>query len=81
MCLAVPGRVTSTFEEEGVLMGKVDFGGVGRTVCLIYLSDTHPGDYVIVHAGFAISRVDEAEAQQTLALLAEMDTPDAEQES
>ena len=81
MCLAVPGRVTTTFEEEGVLMGKVDFGGVGRTVCLIYLPETQPGDYVIVHAGFAISRVDEAEAQQTLALLAEMNTADTERES
>lgn len=81
MCLAIPGCVTATFEEDGVLMGKVDFGGVGRTVCLIYLPDTRPGDYVIVHAGFAISQMDEAEAQQTLALLAEMDVPDAEREA
>ena len=81
MCLAVPGQVTTTFEEDGVLMGKVDFGGVGRSVCLIYLPDAQPGDYVIVHAGFAISRMDEAEAQRTLALLAEMETSDAERES
>lgn len=73
MCLGVPGRITAIFEEEGIRMGKVDFGGVLRRVCLAYIPDAHEGDYTIVHAGFAISRLDEAEAQRTLALLDEME--------
>ena len=74
MCLGIPGRITTIFEEEGIRMGKVDFGGVLRRVCLAYVPDAQEGDYTIVHAGFAISRVDEAEAQRTLALLDEIDT-------
>jgi hydrogenase expression/formation protein HypC len=74
MCLGIPGRVVTIFEEEGVRMGKVDFNGVSRNVCLAYLPEVREGEYVIVHAGFAISQVDEAEAQQTLALLQEMET-------
>ena len=73
MCLGIPGRVVTIFEEEGVRMGKVDFNGVSRNVCLAYLPEVREGEYVIVHAGFAISQVDEAEAQQTLALLQEME--------
>lgn len=73
MCLGVPGRITAIFEEEGIRMGKVDFGGVLRRVCLAYVPDAQAGDYAIVHAGFAISRLDEAEAQRTLALLDEME--------
>jgi hydrogenase expression/formation protein HypC len=72
MCLGIPGRVTMIFAEEGIRMGKVDFGGVIRTVCLAYLPEAREGDYVIVHAGFAISRLDEEEAQRTLALLREL---------
>jgi hydrogenase expression/formation protein HypC len=72
MCLGIPGRITAIFEEEGVRMGQVEFGGVGRIVCLAYLPEGRTEDYVIVHAGFAISRVDEAEARQTLALLQEL---------
>jgi hydrogenase expression/formation protein HypC len=74
MCLGIPGRITTIFAEEGIRMGKVDFGGVLRRVCLAYVPDAQEGDYTIVHAGFAISRVDEAEAQRTLALLNEIDT-------
>ncbi len=74
MCLGIPGRVATIFEEEGVRMGKVDFNGVSRSVCLAYLPEVREGEYVIVHAGFAISQVDEAEAQQTLALLYELET-------
>ena len=72
MCLGIPGRVTMIFAEEGIRMGKVDFGGVIRTVCLAYLPEAREGDYAIVHAGFAISRLDEEEAQRTLALLREL---------
>lgn len=75
MCLGIPGRVAMIFEEEGICMGKVDFNGVSRRVCLAYLPEVREGEYVIVHAGFAISQVDEAEAQQTLALLRELETP------
>jgi len=52
-------------------MGKVDFGGVTREVCLAYVPEAQVGDYVIVHVGFAISRLDEEEAQETLRLMAE----------
>lgn len=75
MCLGVPGKIITIFEDNGVQMGTVDFGGVVRTSCLAYVPDAQPGDYVIVHAGFAISQLDEAEAQRTLALLQELEEP------
>ncbi len=72
MCLGVPGRVIEISGENGLArMGKVDFGGVIREVCLAYTPEAQVGDYVVVHAGFAISRLDEEEAQETLALLEE----------
>ncbi len=74
MCLGVPGRVTEVAENaQGLLMGRVDFGGVGKEVCLAYVPEVKVGDYVIVHVGFAISVVSEEEAAATLALLREMD--------
>lgn len=73
MCLGIPGRIVSLFEDRGLLMGTVDFGGVSRDVCLAYLAGTvRPGDYAIVHVGFAISKVDEAEARRTYEALKEM---------
>ena len=72
MCLAVPGRVDEIVEEDGVRMGKVNFGGVVKNVCLAYLSDLAVGDYTIVHVGFAISKIDEESALQTLATFREM---------
>jgi len=69
MCLGVPGKVIELHEENGLLMGKVDFGGVQREACLAYVPETKVGDYVIIHVGFAISQVSEQEAQETLALL------------
>jgi hydrogenase expression/formation protein HypC len=72
MCLGIPGRVTEIRDEGGLAMGKVDFGGVRKDACLAYLPDLRIGDYVIVHVGFAISQVDEAEALKTLEILAEM---------
>jgi hydrogenase expression/formation protein HypC len=70
MCLGIPGRVVDRRMEQGLPMGTVDFGGVRRDVCLAYVADeVRPGDYVVVHVGFAISRVDEEAAQRTLALL------------
>ncbi len=66
MCLAVPGRITEIFEAGGTRMGKLDFGGIHKQVCLAYLPDAVVGDYAIVHVGFAISRIDEESAQETL---------------
>jgi len=71
MCLAIPGRVIETRDGDLMRMGKVDFGGVTREVSLAYLPEVHVGDFVIVHAGFAISQVDEAEAEETFDLLVE----------
>jgi hydrogenase expression/formation protein HypC len=67
MCLAVPGRVLSITEVDGTSMAQVDFGGVSKDVCLEYVPDVTVGEYVIVHVGFAIQRLDEASAQETLA--------------
>jgi hydrogenase expression/formation protein HypC len=72
MCLGIPGRVTDIHDEAGLPMGRVDFGGVRKDACLAYLPETRVGDYVIVHVGFAISHVDEAEALRTLEILGEM---------
>ena len=72
MCLAIPGRVESLFEENGMHMGKVNFGGVVKVVCLEYLPDVQIGDYTLVHVGFAISRIDEAVAMQTLQTFEEL---------
>ncbi len=70
MCLAIPGRVLETTDVAGMLTGKVDFAGVTRRVCLAYVPQAQAGDYVLVHVGFAMSLVDEAEAEQTLEQLA-----------
>ena len=67
MCLAVPGRVMSVHEQDGQTMAEVDFGGLRKQVCLAYIPDVQVDEYVIVHVGFAIQRVDEQSAQETLA--------------
>ena len=67
MCLAVPGRVVTREERDGTTMAEVDFGGVRKDVCCQYIPDVETGDYVIVHVGFAIQRLDEESALQTLA--------------
>lgn len=72
MCLGVPGRVTEVFEENGLRMGTVDFGGITRKACLEYAPEVDVGNYVVIHVGFAISVVDEKEAARSYALLAEM---------
>jgi hydrogenase expression/formation protein HypC len=69
MCLGVPGRVVATAVEHDVLMGKVDFGGITKQVCLEHVRDVKPGDYVLVHVGFALTRLDEAEARRVFELL------------
>lgn len=67
MCLAIPGRVEEISCEGGLRVGRVNFGGVVKRVCLDYVPEVQVGDYTIVHVGFAISKIDEATAEQTLA--------------
>jgi hydrogenase expression/formation protein HypC len=73
MCLAIPGRVVEIHESNGIRMAKVDFGGITRDACLEYVPETQPGEYVMVHVGFAIARVDAEEAARTYKYLEEMD--------
>ncbi|MFB9905396.1 HypC/HybG/HupF family hydrogenase formation chaperone [Allokutzneria oryzae] len=72
MCLGIPGRLVDLAQDEGLRMGTVDFDGVRRPVCLDYTPEAAVGDYVIVHVGFAISRVDREEAARTLAVIRAM---------
>ena len=72
MCLAVPGKVVEIAGEGVLRMGKVDFSGVKREACLAYVPEVQLGDYVLVHVGFAISRIDEEQAMETLATLQEI---------
>jgi hydrogenase expression/formation protein HypC len=72
MCLGIPGKVAETYRENDVLMGKVDFSGVSKRVCLEHVPEVIPGEYVLVHVGFALSRLDEEEAGRVFAYLEEM---------
>ena len=73
MCLAVPGKVVSIDERNPDLkMAKVNFGGVSKDVCIQWLDDVNIGDYVLVHVGFALNKVDEKDAEETLRILREM---------
>jgi hydrogenase expression/formation protein HypC len=73
MCLGVPGKVVSLEPDGDLLMGKVDFGGVARQVCLAYVPDVAIGEYVVVHVGFALSKIAESEARRVYDLLRELD--------
>ena len=73
MCLGVPGKVIETFDEDGIRMGTVDFGGIRRKACLEYAPEVDLGSWVVIHVGFAISTVNEEEAARSYALLDEMD--------
>jgi hydrogenase expression/formation protein HypC len=73
MCLAVPGKLLEVDRSGDVLMGKVDFGGAARRVCLEHVPEAVPGDYVLVHVGFALSRIDEAEAMRVFEFLKSID--------
>jgi hydrogenase expression/formation protein HypC len=72
MCLGIPGKILNTYDTNGLQMGKLQFGGVVREACLAYVPEATVGDYVVVHVGFAISRVDQEEALRTYKLLEEM---------
>jgi len=72
MCLGVPGKVLEIRAEQGTRMATVDFGGVTKTVCLAYVPDVVVGDYTIVHAGFAITKLDEESALETLRMFGDL---------
>ncbi len=72
MPLGIPGRVVETYTEHDVLMGRVEFGGVYKRVCLEHVPDIVANEYVLVHVGFALSRIDEVEAKRVFAFLEEM---------
>jgi hydrogenase expression/formation protein HypC len=72
MCLAIPGKLVEFHRNEGIRMSRVDFGGVTREACLEYLPEAELGDYVLVHVGFAISKVDAEEAARTYKYLQEL---------
>jgi hydrogenase expression/formation protein HypC len=74
MCLGVPGKVVEIQENPlGMTMGKVSFGGVAKEICLVYTPEAQVGDYVIVHAGFALSVIDEEEAMEVFEMLKQME--------
>jgi hydrogenase expression/formation protein HypC len=78
MCLAVPGRIVDVRDERGTRMATIDFDGIRKDICLAYLPDMAVGEYAIVHVGFAISRVDEASALETLAMFRDLGILDDE---
>ena len=73
MCLAIPGKILSIEGEDFARRARVSFGGVAREVSLAYVPEAEVGDYVIVHAGFGISLLDEAEAMRTFEYLEQME--------
>ncbi len=78
MCLGIPGRITEIWDDRGTRMATVDFGGVTRTACLAYLPGATVGNYTIIHAGFALTVIDEAAAHRTLATFRELGLLDDE---
>jgi len=76
MCLGIPGKVVETYREDDVFMGKVDFGGIKKRVCLEHVPEARPNDYVLVHVGFALSLIDEDEAMRVFAFLEHMNQLD-----
>lgn len=72
MCLGIPGRITKVYEKDSLKMAKVDFGGIVKEACLAYTPEAEVGQYALIHVGFAISLMDEEEAQETLKLIQEM---------
>ena len=72
MCLGIPGQIREIYEDHDTRMGRVDFGGILKEVCLAYLPEAQVGDYAIIHAGFAITQLDEDSARETLQMLREI---------
>lgn len=69
MCLGIPGKIIEIYELNGTLMSKVDFGGVIQEVCLATVPESKVGQYVLVHAGFALNLLTDEEAEETINLL------------
>ena len=69
MCLAIPGKITDIYQKNSLRMAKIDFGGIVKEICLEYTPEAEVGDYALIHVGFAISLMDEEEAQETLKLI------------
>lgn len=69
MCLGVPGKIIDIYETNGLSMGKIDFGGTVREACLAYVPEAKPGDYTVIHVGFALHLISEEEALDTLEML------------
>lgn len=78
MCLAIPGKIVSVEEANGLRSARIQFGGIVRQASLDFVPEAQVGDYVMVHVGYAISRVDAAEAERTYQLLEEMGSLEAE---
>jgi hydrogenase expression/formation protein HypC len=74
MCLGIPGKIIDVYETDSLRMGKVDFGGVIKEVCLAYVPEAQPGNYAVIHVGFALNVLNEAEALETLRLLRQLGT-------
>jgi hydrogenase expression/formation protein HypC len=72
MCLGIPGKITEIYERNDFPMGKIDFSGVIKEICLAYVPEAKVGDYALVHVGFAISLMDEDEATETLKLIRDL---------
>ena len=72
MCLAIPGKITEIYQKDTLRMAKIDFGGIAKEICLAYTPEAKVGDYALIHVGFAISLMDEEEAQETLKLIKEV---------
>ncbi len=78
MCLGIPGKISEVFERDGLRMARVDYGGVIKEACLTYEPEAQVGEYILVHVGFAISRMSDAEAQETLKLIGDLAQFDGE---
>ena len=72
MCLGIPGKITDIYQKDSLRMARIDFGGIVKEACLEYTPEAKVGDYALIHVGFAISLMDEEEAQETLKLIREV---------
>jgi hydrogenase expression/formation protein HypC len=72
MCLAIPGKITEIYQKSGLQMARIDFGGVAKEICLEFVPEAEPGDYALVHAGFAITLMNETEARENIQLIQEV---------
>ena len=79
MCLAIPGELLETYEKDDMPMGKVNFDGIAKEICLVYTPDVQVGQYVLVHVGFAISVIDEDEADEIIGYIEEVAKADEQE--